>query len=60
MNPIEISVLHLATKIIVKAPHFEEKINWWLHSAHSTERWFQFEWAFQLQQVLDENLFSDL
>jgi hypothetical protein len=55
MNPIEISTLRIATEKLLEEPHFKEKIEWWLHdTTHSAERWFQFEWAFQLQQVLKE------
>jgi hypothetical protein len=55
MDPIEIGILRLATEKLVKDPHFKKKIDWWLRDGtHSAERWFQFEWAFQLQQVLKE------
>ncbi len=49
---ISIQMLRRATEATARAPQFEEKITWWLQGAHAAERWFQFEWAFQLQQAL--------
>jgi hypothetical protein len=36
----------------VEQPGFPDKLAWWLIGAHSVERWFQFEIAYQLHQLL--------
>jgi hypothetical protein len=58
MKAVAISgtVIEEATKKLVASPAFAEKLSWWLRSPHAAERWFQFEWAFCLQQTLGDGL----
>ncbi len=30
-----------------------KRLLWWLQNGHSCERWFQFEWAYKLESVLE-------
>lgn len=38
-----------ATFALAKDAPFADRLAWWLRGAHAAERWFQFEWAYRLQ-----------
>ena len=44
------SPIEAATRQLVACSEFEPRLGWWLQRGHSSERWIQFEWAYQLQQ----------
>jgi len=41
-----------ATEAMAQDRQFVDRIAWWLRHAHSAEHWFQFEWAYHLQNAL--------
>jgi|GEM_PF-5820210 len=53
MNPINLEIIDETTKKFADDPELAKRILWWLRNGHSCERWFQFEWAYKLQSVLE-------
>jgi len=54
MKDISLNKMHLkvAFEQFASNPGTLPKLKWWLTRAHSAERWFQFEYAFQLDECL--------
>lgn len=44
--------LGAATRQLAGCADFVPRLWWWLQGGHSSERWLQFEWAYQLQHVV--------
>jgi hypothetical protein len=53
MNPINSEIIDETTKKFADDPEVAKRLLWWLRNGHSCERWFQFEWAYKLQSVLE-------
>ena len=50
-NPLTDVLLSSAFKTMVAAPGLEDRMRWWLVWPHSAETWFQFEYAYHLNEV---------
>ncbi len=53
MNPINPEIIDETTKKFADDPEVAKRLLWWLQNGHSCERWFQFEWAYKLESVLE-------
>ena len=53
MNPINSEIIDETTKKFADDPEVAKRLLWWLQNGHSCERWFQFEWAYKLESVLE-------
>lgn len=52
-NALNLQDLENASKKLAALADFGPRLRWWLLGGHSAERWIQFEWAFQLHQLLE-------
>ena len=57
IGPLSEETISVATQAFLDNPLTTQKLEWWLQHGHACERWFQFEWAFCLQQVLKTEFF---
>ena len=53
MNPINSEIIDETTKKFADDPEVAKRLLWWLRNGHSCERWFQFEWAYKLESILE-------
>lgn len=53
MNPLTREIIDKTTKKFADDPEVVNRLLWWLGNGHSCERWFQFEWAYKLESVLE-------
>lgn len=53
MDPLNREIIAETTKKFACDHELANRLLWWLRNGHSCERWFQFEWAYKLESVLE-------
>lgn len=53
MDPLNREIIAETTKKFAYDHEVANRLLWWLRNGHSCERWFQFEWAYKLESVLE-------
>lgn len=51
---LDARIIEETTKSFATDPEVGCRLSWWLRHGQSCERWFQFEWAYRLELVLEK------
>ena len=53
MELLAVDIIEETTRNFANDPEVGRRLLWWLRHGQSCERWFQFEWAYRLESVLE-------